>query len=96
MVLLAKIFDISINELLAGKRLDEKEKLENANDLIISNLKNTQKRTFHFKILLGIILCLLLCALEVIIYMANIDEIYAYLIFGITFLIGFIIELATK
>ena len=96
MIRLAELFNISVNELLMAKRMNTEEKITSADKTIINNMKKNRKKMICLNILLSILMCLCLCFLEVILYMANVNEIYAYMIFGIVILLGFIIEASSK
>ncbi len=96
MIRLAELFNISVNELLMAKRMNTEEKITSADKTIINNMKKNRKKIVYLDILLGIMACLCLCFLEVILYMANVNEIYAYMVFGIVILLGIIIEASSK
>ena len=96
MISLSETFNISINELLAGKRLNEKEKIAKADETIIKNMKSNQKKLHSLNIILSIFICLCLCFLEVILYMADVKASYAYLILGIVIAIGLMLEISNK
>ena len=96
MIRLAELFNISVNELLMAKRMNTEEKITSADKTIINNMKKNRKKIVYLDILLGIMACLCLCFLEVILYMANVNEIYAYMVFGIVIFLGFIIEASSK
>lgn len=96
MIRLAELFNISVNELLMAKRMNTKEKITSADKTIINNMKKNRKKMICLNILLSILMCLCLCFLEVILYMAHVSSIYAYMIFGIVILLGFIIEASSK
>lgn len=96
MIRLAELFNISVNELLMAKRMNTEEKITSADKTIINNMKKNRKKIVYLNILLGIMACLCLCFLEVILYMANVNEIYAYMVFGIVIFLGFIIEASSK
>ena len=96
MIRLAELFNISVNELLMAKRMNTEEKIISADKTIINNMKKNRKKMICLNILLSILMCLCLCFLEVILYMANVSSIYAYMIFGIVILLGIIIEASSK
>lgn len=87
---LAKIFNVSINEILQGQR-DVKD-----SDIIITEtLKNSKK----IKIINFILTCLVgisFCLLEVVLVVANVSRTYGIIIFIIFFLTGLIIEYVSK
>ena len=95
LVILAKTFNVTVNELLQGERLSDQEKITKADETIIKGLKN-KKYVLFLKIIAGCIGCLCLCLLEAILYIARVPEVYAYLIFALFLVMAFVTEFATK
>ncbi len=92
-VLLAKTFNVSVTEILEGKRNNDNSKSHE--EVIVKSLK-TNKKLFIVNIVLSILLGLSFCFLEVFLYLAKVDAIYAYAIFFLFLISGFIIEYIVK
>lgn len=92
-VLLAKTFNVSVTEILEGKRNNDNSKSNE--EVIVKSLK-TNKKLFIVNIILSILLSLSFCFLEVLLYLAKVDAIYAYAIFFLFLISGFIIEYIVK
>lgn len=73
---LARILGVTIAEILSGE-----DNIKDV-DVLIKELKNKKKKRI-INLILGIIICLFLCALEVILYASGVEEKYAYIIIGI-------------
>lgn len=84
---LARILSVTIAEILSGE-----DKVKDV-DFLIKELKNKKKKRI-INLILGIIICLFLCVLEVILYASGVEEKYAYVIIGIFILCLFIIDIA--
>lgn len=84
---LARILGVTIAEILSGE--DEVKDV----DVLIKELKNKKKKRI-INLILGIIICLFLCTLEVILYVSGVEEKYAYIIIGVFIICLFIIDIA--
>lgn len=73
---LARILGVTIAEILSGE-----DNIKDV-DVLIKELKNKKKKRI-INLTLGIIICLFLCALEVVLYASSVEEKYAYIIIGI-------------
>lgn len=73
---LARILGVTIAEILSGE-----DNIKDV-DVLIKELKNKKKKRI-INLTLGIIICLFLCALEVVLYASGVEEKYAYIIIGI-------------
>lgn len=91
-VLLAKIFNVSVSEILEGKRHSEND---NNEELIVKSLKSN-KKLFIINLILTILLGLCFCFLEVLLYIANVKQIYSILIFLLFIITGLITEYIVK
>ena len=92
-VLLAKTFNVSVTEILEGKR--NNDNIKSHEEVIVKSLK-TNKKLFIVNIVLSILLGLSFCFLEVLLYLAKVDAIYGYAIFFLFLISGFIIEYIVK
>lgn len=92
-VLLAKTFNVSVTEILEGKR--NNDNIKSHEEVIVKSLK-TNKKLFIVNVVLSILLGLSLCFLEVLLYLAKVDAIYAYAIFFLFLISGFITEYIVK
>ena len=93
---LSKIFEVSIIEILNGERVNKDNVAIKSEEILLKTIdysKKKQKKVQLATLILGIIICLLLCAMEAILYVNNVDEKTAYLIFGIFFLFGICVEI---
>lgn len=84
---LSRILGVTIAEILSGE--DQVKDV----DVLIKELKN-KKRKRIINLILGIIICLFLCTLEVILYASGVEEKYAYIIIGVFIVCLFIIDIA--
>lgn len=91
-VLLAKIYNVSVSEILEGKRHSEND---NNEELIVKSLKSN-KKLFIINLILTILLGLCFCFLEVLLYIANVKQIYSILIFLLFIITGLITEYIVK
>ena len=90
---LSKILNVSVTELLNGEKINENDAAIKSEEALVKTIEYTKKKQKRVKLLtliLGIIICLLLCSLEAILYVNNIDEKTAYLVFGIFFIFAII------
>lgn len=92
-VLLAKTFNVSVTEILEGKR--NNDNIKSHEEVIVKSLK-TNKKLFIVNVVLSILLGLSFCFLEVLLYLAKVDAIYGYAIFFLFLISGFIIEYIVK
>lgn len=88
-VLLAKTFNVSVTEILEGKR--NNDNIKSHEEVIVKSLK-TNKKLFIVNVVLSILLGLSLCFLEALLYLAKVDAIYGYAIFFLFVISGFILE----
>lgn len=84
---LARILGVTIAEILSGE-----DNIKDV-DVLIKELKNKKKKRI-INLILGIIICLFLCALEVILYASGVEEKYAYIIIGIFIVCLLVIDIA--
>ncbi len=92
-VLLAKTFNVSVTEILEGKR--NNDNIKSHEEVIVKSLK-TNKKLFIVNVVLSILLGLSLCFLEALLYLAKVDAIYGYAIFFLFVISGFILEYIVK
>lgn len=92
-VLLAKTFNVSVTEILEGKR--NNDNIKSHEEVIVKSLK-TNKKLFIVNVVLSILLGLSLCFLEALLYLAKVDTIYGYAIFFLFVISGFILEYIVK
>ena len=93
---LSKIFEVSITEILNGERVNKDNVAIKSEEILLKTIDYSKKKLKKVQLatlMLGIIICLLLCVLETIMYVNNVDEKTAYLIFGIFFLFGICVEI---
>lgn len=83
---LARILGVSISELLSGQ--DNVTEL----DVLIKEINNKKKKRV-INLIVGIIICLVLCALETILYFSGIELEYAYIMMGAFIVVLFIIDI---
>lgn len=83
---LARILGVSIAELLSGQ--DNVTEL----DVLIKEINNKKKKRV-INLIVGIIICLVLCALETILYFSGIELEYAYIMMGAFIVVLFIIDI---
>lgn len=84
---LSRILGVTIAEILSGEN-----QVKDVDMLIKELKKKKQKRIIN--LILGIIICLFLCGLEVILYVCGVKENYAYVIIGIFIVSLFIVDIA--
>ena len=84
--LLSRILGVSIAEILSGE-----DRVKDI-DVLIKELKNKNKKRI-INLILGIIICLFFCGLEVILYISGVDAKYAYIIIGIFIILLLIIDI---
>jgi len=82
---ISEALDIELKNLLTGNN-------KNYEKLLIAEVHKNKKR-YLINIIGGIILCLSLCLLEVLLYMANVSERLALIIFGVVIFMMLILEI---
>ncbi len=80
---LCKELDVELNELLEGKNIEHQK--ESYEKLLLKVLK--RKKRAKYNLWINIFLCLILCALETVLYIGNVQESIVYIIFLLFFII---------
>lgn len=85
---LARILGVTIAEILSGE-----DKVKDV-DFLIKELKNKKKKRI-INLILGIIICLILCSLETILYFLGVEAKIAYIIIGVFIIFLLILDIAS-
>ncbi len=86
---LSNILGVTVTEILNGERVNKDDVALKSEEILLKTIdysKKKQKKVRIVTFILGIIISLLLFSLEAILYINNVDEKTAYLIFGIFFI----------
>ena len=83
---LSRLLGVSIAELLSGE--DKVTEL----DVLIKELQNKKKKRI-INLILGIVICLFLCSLEVILYIMGVEAKYAYIIIGVVIVLLLVLDI---
>ncbi len=89
-------YGVSINEILAGTRLGMNEKEIVSDENLLKEMQKTKVNRIAVQIIFVISLCTIMILLEIVCYMAGVNNIYYTMIFIIMLLFGLLVEFCIK
>lgn len=93
---ISETYGVSINEILAGTRLGMNEKEIVSDENLLKEMQKTKVNRIAFQIIFVISLCTIMILLEIVCYMAGVNNIYYTMIFFIMLLFGLLVEFCIK
>ena len=93
---ISETYGVSINEILAGTRLGMNEKEIVSDENLLKEMQKTKVNRIAFQIIFVISLCTIMILLEIVCYMAGVNNIYYTMIFIIMLLFGLLVEFCIK
>ena len=93
---ISETYGVSINEILAGKRLGMNEKEIVSDENLLKEMQKTKVNRIAVQIIFVISLCTIMILLEIVCYMAGVNNIYYTMIFIIMLLFGLLVEFCIK
>lgn len=93
---ISETYGVSINEILAGTRLGMNEKKIVSDENLLKEMQKTKVNRIAVQIIFVISLCTIMILLEIVCYMAGVNNIYYTMIFIIMLLFGLLVEFCIK
>ena len=93
---ISETYGVSINEILAGTRLGMNEKEIVSDENLLKEMQKTKVNRIAIQIIFIISLCTIMILLEIVCYMAGVNNIYYTMIFIIMLLFGLLVEFCIK
>ena len=93
---ISETYGVSINEILAGTRLGMNEKESVSDKNLLKKMQKTKVNRIANQIIFIISLCTIMILLEIVCYMAGVNNIYYTMIFIIMLLFGLLVEFCIK
>ena len=93
---ISETYGVSINEILAGPRLGMNEKEIVSDENLLKEMQKTKVNRIAVQIIFVISLCTIMILLEIVCYMAGVNNIYYTMIFIIMLLFGLLVEFCIK
>lgn len=93
---ISETYGVSINEILAGTRLGMNEKEIVSDENLLKEMQKTKVNRIAVQIIFVISLCTIMILLEIVCYMAGVNNIYYTMIFIIMLLFGLLVEFCIK
>lgn len=93
---ISETYGVSINEILAGTRLGMNEKEIVSDENLLKEMQKTKVNRIANQIIFIISLCTIMILLEIVCYMAGVNNIYYTMIFIIMLLFGLLVEFCIK
>ena len=93
---ISETYGVSINEILAGTRLGMNEKEIVSDENLLKEMQKTKVNRIAVQIIFVISLCTIMILLEIVCYMAGVNNIYYTMIFLIMLLFGLLVEFCIK
>ena len=93
---ISETYGVSINEILAGTRLGMNEKEIVSDENLLKEMQKTKVNRIAVQIIFVISLCTIMILLEIVCYMAGVNNIYYTMIFFIMLLFGLLVEFCIK
>lgn len=93
---ISETYGVSINEILAGTRLGMNEKESVSDENLLKEMQKTKVNRIAIQIIFIISLCTIMILLDIVCYMAGVNNLYYTLIFIIMLLFGLLVEFCIK
>ena len=93
---ISETYGVSINEILAGTRLGMNEKEIVSDENLLKEMQKTKVNRIAIQIIFIISLCTIMILLDIVCYMAGVNNIYYTMIFIIMLLFGLLVEFCIK
>lgn len=93
---ISETYGVSINEILAGTRLGMNEKESVSDKNLLKEMQKTKVNRIANQIIFIISLCTIMILLDIVCYMAGVNNLYYTMIFIIMLLFGLLVEFCIK
>ena len=93
---ISETYGISVNEILAGTRLGMNEKEIVSDENLLKEMQKTKVNRIAIQIIFIISLCTIMILLDIVCYMAGVNNLYYTMIFIIMLLFGLLVEFCIK
>lgn len=93
---ISETYGVSINEILAGTRLGMNEKESVYDENLLKEMQKTKVNRIAIQIIFIISLCTIMILLDIVCYMAGVNNLYYTMIFIIMLLFGLLVEFCIK
>ena len=93
---ISETYGVSINEILAGTRLGMNEKEIVSDENLLKEMQKTKVNRIAVQIIFVISLCTIMILLDIVCYMAGVNNLYYTMIFIIMLLFGLLVEFCIK
>lgn len=93
---ISETYGISVNEILAGTRLGMNEKEIVSDENLLKEMQKTKANRIAIQIIFIISFCTIMFLLEIVCYMAGVNNLYYTMIFIIILLYGLLVEFCIK
>lgn len=93
---ISETYGVSINEILAGTRLGMNEKEIVSDENLLKEMQKTKVNRIAIQIIFIISLCTIMILLDIVCYMAGVNNLYYTMIFIIMLLFGLLVEFCIK
>lgn len=93
---ISETYGVSVNEILAGTRLGMNEKEIVSDDNLLKEMQKTKVNRIAIQLIFIISLCTIMILLEIVCYMAGVNNLYYTMIFIIMLLFGLLVEFCLK
>lgn len=93
---ISETYGVTINEILAGTRLGMNEKEIVSDENLLKEMQKTKVNRIAIQIIFIISLCTIMILLDIVCYMAGVNNLYYTMIFIIMLLFGLLVEFCIK
>ncbi len=93
---ISETYGVSVNEILAGTRLGMNEKEIVYDENLLKEMQKTKVNRIAIQLIFIISLCTIMILLEIVCYMAGVNNLYYTMIFIIMLLFGLLVEFCLK
>ncbi len=93
---ISETYGVSINEILTGTRLGMNEKEIVSDENLLKEMQKTKVNRIAIQIIFIISLCTIMILLDIVCYMAGVNNLYYTMIFIIMLLFGLLVEFCIK
>ena len=93
---ISETYGVSVNEILAGTRLGMNEKEIVSDENLLKEMQKTKVNRIAIQLIFIISLCTIMILLEIVCYMAGVNNLYYTMIFIIMLLFGLLVEFCLK
>ena len=93
---ISETYGVSVNEILAGTRLGMNEKEIVSDENLLKEMQKTKVNRIAIQLIFIISFCTIMILLEIVCYMAGVNNLYYTMIFIIMLLFGLLVEFCLK